>query len=193
MNIRIASAIFVLLTLSVAVGLSALPGNTHYPAPENAVYVRTPDSAAPADGPCALILGLLISGAATIGLAFFAPQTPKGSRSSGTLSAVVMATTDFASTWVTRRIRPKRDRAYTAYPEPYSPGTGPVRPEYPERRTGLFVERARRGLAHLHQELEVVLGLLQTVDQQIDRLVRVQAGQYAAQLVQYRRLVGAEQ
>jgi len=57
----------------------------------------------------------------------------------------------------------------------------------------LLVQRARRGLADLHQELEVVLGLLQTVDQQIDRLVRVQAGQYAAQLVQHRRLVGAEQ
>ncbi len=40
----------------------------------------------------------------------------------------------------------------------------------------LLVERARRGLADLHQELEVVLGLLQAVDQQIDRLVRIQAG-----------------
>ncbi len=57
----------------------------------------------------------------------------------------------------------------------------------------LLVERTRSGLADLHQELEVVLGLLQAVDQQVDRLVRVQAGQYAAQLVQHRRLVGAEQ
>ncbi len=57
----------------------------------------------------------------------------------------------------------------------------------------LLVQRARRGLADLHQELEVVLGLLQTVDQQIDRLVRVQARQHAAQLVQHRRLVWAQQ
>ncbi len=57
----------------------------------------------------------------------------------------------------------------------------------------LLVQSARRGLADLHQELQVVLGLLQTVDQQIDRLVRVQAGQYAAQLVQHRGLVGVEQ
>ncbi len=175
MNIRIAAAIFVLLILSVAVGLSALPDNVHYPTPENAVHIQTARSAAPEPdiGHCALILGLLISGAATVGLAFFAPRTPKGSRTSGTLSAVVMATTD----------------------ELQLHGTRPVRPECPERRTSpmLFVERARRGLAHLHQELEVVLGLLQSVDQQIDRLVRVQAGQYAAQLVQYRRLVGVEQ
>ncbi len=173
MNIRIAAAIFVLLTLSVAVGLSALPDNAHSPTPENAVYIQTARSAAPEPdiGHCALILALLIGGAAAVGRTFFAPRTPKGSRTSGTLSAVVMATTDEL------------------------PGTRPVRPAYPERRTSpmLFVERARRGLAHLHQELEVVLGLLQSVDQQIDRLVRVQTGQYAAQLVQYRRLVGVEQ
>ncbi len=156
MNIRIAAAIFVLLTLSVAIGVSALPETSNYTAPKNAVYVHTSESAAhdPDVGPCALILAFLIGGAAMVGLAFFAPQTPKGSRLSGTLSAVAIS---------------------------------------PRRRTGLFVERARRGLAHLHQELEVVLRLLQAVDQQIDRLVRVQAGQYAAQLVQYRRLVGAEQ
>lgn len=156
MNIRIAAAIFVLLTLSVAIGVSALPDLPNYPAPKNAVYVQTSESAAPDPdgGPCGLILAVLIGGAATVGLVFFAPQTPKGSRISGTLSAVVTATT-----W----------------------------------RDCSLVERARRGLAHLHQELEVVLGLLQTVDQQIDRLVRVEAGQHAAQLVQYRRLVGAEQ
>ncbi|TQM28475.1 hypothetical protein FB390_0042 [Nocardia bhagyanarayanae] len=57
----------------------------------------------------------------------------------------------------------------------------------------LLVERARRGLADLHQELEVVLGLLQAVDQQVDRLVRVQAGKHAAQLVQHRRFVWAQQ
>ncbi len=193
MNIRIASAILVLLTLAVAVGLSALPEDAHYPAPANAVYIQTsePDHA-PDPEPCALILGVLICGAATIGLAFFTPRTPRGSRTSGTLSAVDLTTTDFASTWGTRRARPELE-ALTAAPERYSRGSKPVRPEYPERRTTLFVERARRGLAHLHQELEVVLGLLQTVDQQVDRLVRVQAGQYAAQFVQYRRLVGAEQ
>jgi hypothetical protein len=58
----------------------------------------------------------------------------------------------------------------------------------------LLVDRAtRRVLRNLHQELEVVLGLLQTVDQQIDRLMRIQAGQYAAQLVQHGRLVRAQQ
>ena len=56
-----------------------------------------------------------------------------------------------------------------------------------------LVECARCGLTDLHQELEVVLRLLQTVDQQIDRLVRIQAGQYAPQLAQHRRLVGVEQ
>lgn len=156
MNVRIAAAIFVLLILSVAVGVSALAATPNYPAPKNAVYVHTSESAAPDPDArsCALIIALLIGGAATVGFVFFAPQTPKGSRSGGTLSAVVTA-----PTW----------RRYS------------------------LVERARRGLAHLHQELDIVLGLLQTVDQQIDRLVRVQAGQYAAQLVQHPRLVGAEQ
>ncbi len=151
MNIRIASAILVLLTLAVAVGLFALPAGTPYPAPENAVYIGASGSAAPNSGvgTCALVMSFLICGAATIGVAFFGPGAPKGSRISGTLSA--------------------------------------------EQLVSSLVERAGCGLAHLHQELEVVLGLLQTVDQQIDRLVRVQAGQYAAQLVQHRRLVGAEQ
>ncbi len=98
MNIRIASAIFVLLALSVAVGLSALPENKHYPAPANAVYIQTPDSTAPADGPCALILGLLISGAATIGLAFFAPQTPRGDPRRGAPRARLGTTTGLANT-----------------------------------------------------------------------------------------------
>lgn len=153
MAIRIASAIFVLLILTAAIGWYALPETPNYPAPANAVYIRTA-TPSPADATCALILGFLISGAAAIGLAFFAPRTARGSRTGGTLSAVAITTTRFYQ---------------------------------------LLVERARRGLAHLHEELEVVLGLLQTVDQQIDRLVRVQAGQYAAQLVQYPRLVGAEQ
>ncbi len=153
MTIRIASAIFVLLILTAAVGWCALPETTNYPAPAHAVYVPTA-APGPADVTCALILGFLISGAAAIGLAFFAPQTPRGSRTSGTLSAVAIAAARFCE---------------------------------------LLVECARRGLAHLHEELEVVLGLLQTVDQQIDRLVGVQAGQYAAQLVQHPRLVGAEQ
>lgn len=60
-------------------------------------------------------------------------------------------------------------------------------------RVSSLVERARRGLAHLHEELQVVPGLLQAVDQQIDRLVRVQPGEHAAQLVQHRGLVGAQQ
>ncbi len=153
MAIRIASAIFVLLILTAAVGWCALPETMNYSAPANAVYVRSSTSG-PADATCALILGFLIIGSAAIGLAFFAPRTSKGPRCSGTLSTVASAAT----------------RYYL-----------------------LLVERARRGLAHLHEELEVVLRLLQTVDQQIDRLVRVQAGQYAAQLVQHARLVGAEQ
>lgn len=78
---------------------------------------------------------------------------------------------------------------------------GPRTPKGPRMRgalsaqqlVNLFVERARRGLADRHQELEVVLRFLQAIDQQIDRLVRIQAGQYTAQLVQHRRLVGAEQ
>lgn len=159
-KIRIASAIFVLLILTVAIGWCALPETTNYPAPANAVYVRTA-TPGPGDATCALIFGFLISGAAAIGLAFFAPQTPKGSRWCGTLSAVAMVATDFAE---------RLDSLYE-----------------------LLVDAAGGGLAHLHEEFEVVLGLLQTVEQQIDRLVRVQAGQYAAQFVQYRRLVGVEQ
>lgn len=66
-------------------------------------------------------------------------------------------------------------------------------PSVARKLVPLLVQRARRGLADLHQELEVVLGLLQAVDQQVDRLVRVQAGKHAAQLVQHRRLVWAQQ
>lgn len=61
------------------------------------------------------------------------------------------------------------------------------------RALPLLVEGARRGLAYRHQELQVVLALLQTVDQQIDRLMRIEAGQYATQLVQHRRFVGTQQ
>lgn len=151
MNIRVASAIFGLLILAVAVGWCALPDTATTTAPGTAVYVQSsataPEGSAVASS--AIILGFLISGAAGIGLLFFSPQTPRGPRLHGALSAVRLA--------------------------------------------DLLVQSARRGLAHLHQELEVVLGLLQTVDQQIDRLVRVQAGQYAAQLVQYRGLVRVEQ
>ncbi|MCP2289028.1 hypothetical protein APR08_001945 [Nocardia amikacinitolerans] len=78
---------------------------------------------------------------------------------------------------------------------PYAP-KGPRDREAPSvarQFVPLFVQRARRGLADLHQELEVVLGLLQAIDQQVDRLVRVQAGKHAAQLVQHRRLVWAQQ
>lgn len=195
MNIRIASVIFGLLILAVAASWCALPEPSGSAAPANAVHVETSDTttADSSIAACAVIFGFLISGAAAIGIMFFGPCTPKGSRTSGTLSAVVTATTDFTSTWITRRACPERHRPHTAGPERDLRGTEPVRPEYPERPLGLFVERARRGLADRHQELEVVLGLLQTVDQQIDRLVRVQAGQYATQLVQHRRLVRAEQ
>lgn len=66
-------------------------------------------------------------------------------------------------------------------------------PSVVRRIVPLLVQRARRGLADLHQELEVVLGLLQSVDQKVDRLVRVETRQHAAQLVQHRRLVWAQQ
>ncbi len=56
-----------------------------------------------------------------------------------------------------------------------------------------LVQRTRCGLADLHQELQIVLRLLQAVDQQVDRLMRIQARQHATQLVQHRRLVRAEQ
>lgn len=68
-----------------------------------------------------------------------------------------------------------------------------VAPSTAKRSVLLFVQRTRRGLADLHQELEVVLGLLQAVDQQVDRLVRIQPGQHTTQLVQHRGLVGAQQ
>ncbi|SUB55156.1 Uncharacterised protein [Nocardia brasiliensis] len=150
MNIRVASAIFGLLLLAVAVGWCALP-DIPTTTPQAAVHVETTNTAPEGSAVpgSTIILGFMISGAAMIGLMFFSPQTPKGPRGGEALSAVQLRNS--------------------------------------------FVECARRGLADLHQELEVVLGLLQTVDQQIDRLVRVQAGQYAAQLVQHRRLVGAEQ
>ncbi len=151
MNIRVASAIFGLLLLAVAVGWCALPDIPTTAAPATTVYVETLHTApeGSAVSTSAIIIGGLVSGAAMIGLIFFSPSMPKGPRGGEALSAVQLRNS--------------------------------------------FVECARRGLADLHQELEVVLGLLQTVDQQIDRLVRVQAGQYAAQLVQHRRLVGAEQ
>ncbi len=42
----------------------------------------------------------------------------------------------------------------------------------------LFVQRARRGLGHLHQEFQIVLALLEPVDQQVYRLMRIQPGQH---------------
>ncbi len=61
-----------------------------------------------------------------------------------------------------------------------------------EFRRRLFVQRARRGLGHLHQELQVVLALLEPIEQQIDRLMRIQPGQHPTQFVQYSGLVRAQ-
>lgn len=219
MNIRVASAIFGLLLLAVAVGWCALPDIPTTAAPTTTVYVETLHTApeGSAVSTSAVIIGGLVSGAAMIGLMFFSPATPRGPRWQGALSANAVGSTDFVSTWVTHRVHPARDRHPTVgrrrrhrgarvWPEDaerrdwlmfFSPQT-PKGPRGSEALSAVqlrnsFVECARRGLADLHQELEVVLGLLQPIDQQIDRLVRVQAGQYAAQLVQHRRLVGAEQ
>ena len=152
MSSRIASAIFGLLTLAVAVGWFAVPETSPtYPAADTVGYYQV-DAAAPdaAADPATILLTFMIAGAALIGLFFFRPNTPKGPRLRETLSAAL----EFV----------------------------------------LLVDRAtRRCLADRHQELQVVLRLLQTVDQQIDRLMRIQAGQYAAQLVQHGRLVRAQQ
>jgi hypothetical protein len=201
-NSRVALAVFVSLILAVAVGWFAAPDRADtyaYAKPTAAQYDSANTAASIGSGAAttAIILAFMIAGAAGIGLAFFSPRPPKGRSpaSPGLLPDVVCVETTIAdrrqavdvSSGRTRRVTHVRTRSVVTYAQ---------------KVRGLhlcgvpvhsFVERARRSLAYLHQELEVVLGLLQTVDQQIDRLVRVQAGQYAAQLVQHRGLVGVEQ
>ncbi len=193
MNSRIALAVFVSLILAVAVGWFAVPDSPEttytYAKPTAAQYDTAASTGSPA-ATTAIILAFMIAGAAGIGLTFFSPRTPKG-RSPAAPSLVPD---------VVYVESPVADRRQVAG---FSSGRTPksvmacAQNVRGLRLSGApvhsLVERTRCGLADLHQELEVVLGLLQTVDQQIDRLVRVQAGQYAAQLVQHRRLVGAEQ
>lgn len=197
MNSRIALAIFALLILTVAVGWLAAPDAPHtstavYTEPTTTAFepVNTA-TASDSTATTAMIIGCMIIGAAAIGLVFFGPCSTQGPRVHGA-PEIAGTTTDFASTWVTPGVRPEVAEYSTAGPPCDSRGTY-LCAEVAGRRTGSFVECAWRGLAHLHQELEVVLALLQSVDQQIDRLMRVQAGQYAAQLVQHRGLVWAEQ
>ncbi|WP_280453892.1 hypothetical protein, partial [Nocardia brasiliensis] len=77
MNIRVASAIFGLLLLAVAVGWCALPDIPTTAAPTTTVYVETLHTApeGSAVSTSAIIIGGLVSGAAMIGLIFFSPST----------------------------------------------------------------------------------------------------------------------
>lgn len=148
MTSRIALAVFVALVLAIAVGWMLTPNIPSAPAGAELTVYRTPAGADPDPiAPTAAIIAVMIVGAATIGIIFFRPETPKGPREREALSVAIR----------------------------------------------LFVECARRGLADLHQEFQVVLGLLQSVDQQIDRLMRIQPGKNTAQFVQHRGLVGVEQ
>jgi len=211
MNSRVALAVFVSLILTVAVGWLSAPDrpDTYTYAKPTAAQFDPADTAASTGSPAtttAIVLAFMIAGAAAIGLAFFSPRgDPRPHMRAA--AEIAEATTDFVSTRKTRRARPdayshptggpERDVVAPTYRPKFRGGAGAWANEWGHRLNGApissFVERTRCGLADLHQELEVVLGLLQTVDQQIDRLVRVQAGQYAAQFVQHRGLVGAEQ
>lgn len=153
-------------TILVGLALTVAAGWCTRPAhPGSYAYYPATSGGSSGAGSITALLAFMIAGAALIGVVFFAPQLPKGPHTRNQLSP----------RYATRGLRIRRTPAFAL------------------SMVLLLVERARRGLADLHQELEVVLGLLQTVDQQIDRLVRVQAGKYAAQLVQHRCFVGAEQ
>lgn len=199
MNSRIALAVFVSLILTVAVGWLAVPDSpetTYTYAKPTAAQYDTAASTGSSAATTAIILAFMIAGAAGIGLAFFSPRTPKGRSpaSPRLLPGVVYVENSVADRRQAAASSSGRTRRVTHVRKSVVACAQKVRGL---RLSGApvhsLVERTRCGLADLHQELEVVLGLLQTVDQQIDRLVRVQAGQYAAQLVQHRRLVGAEQ
>lgn len=196
MNNRVAFAVLVALVVAVAAGWFAAPGGTDSPSSAGSglpsasgfpAEIQTPahpvdqqrqhapasDTALTAasrrtsfDG-AALILAFLIAGAAAIGVVFFSPAAIRGPRSS--------------------RAAPETARGL------HRSGALEAVLTAARRFGASLVERARRGLGDLHQELQVVLALLQTVDQQVDRLMRVQAGQYAPQLVQHRGLVWAQQ
>lgn len=201
MNSRVALAVFVSLILAVAVGWFTTPDRPDtyaYTKPTAAQY-DSANNAVSAASPAttAIILAFMIVGAAGIGLAFFSPPTPKGHSPAAPhlLPNVMRVKTTIAGrrqavdsgSGRTRRVTHVRTKSVVTYAQKVRGLRLSGAPVHS------LVERTRRGLADLHQELEVVLGLLQAVDQQVDRLVRVQAGQYAAQFVQHRRLVGAEQ
>jgi len=107
--------------------------------------------------PTAVILAVMIVGAAGIGRIFFTPAVPResirGPRITGALDMIFGAL---------------------------------------ETQSKLFVERTWRGLGDLHQELEVVLALLQAIHEHVDGLLRIQPGQHTTQLVQDRSLVGTQ-
>lgn len=195
MNNRVAFAVLVALVVAVAAGWFAAPGGTDSPSSAGpdlpvsgfATEIQTPaypvdkqrqhapasDTALTAasrrtslDG-AALILAFLIAGAAAIGVVFFSPAPVRGTRSS--------------------RAAPETARG------PHRSGALEAVLTATQRFGASFVERARCGLGDLHEELQVVLALLQTIDEQVDRLMRIQTGQYAPQLVQHRGLVRAQQ
>ncbi len=196
MNNRVAFAVLVALVVAVAAGWLAAPGGTDsassaspdlpsasrsateipapaYPVDQQRQHVSASDTALTAasrrttfDG-AALILAFLIAGAAAIGVVFFSPAPIRGPRSS--------------------RAAPETARGL------HRSGALEAVLTAVRRYGASLVERARCGLGDLHEELQVVLALLQTVDEQVDRLMRVQAGQYAPQLVQHRGLVWAQQ
>lgn len=158
-----AGAVLAALALTAGIGWWLAPGEQ--PDPSAAPQPGTPEleytaHTVPTGGitsATAMILAMLIIGAAVIGLLFFGPKTQRRPRRS---EAAV-------------RSRPKACR---------------------NAISGLlFLQLARGGLGDRHQELEVVLGLLQPVDQQIDGLMRIQSGQHPAQLVQDRGLVRVHQ
>lgn len=202
MNSRVALAVFVSLIFTAAVGWFTAPdrSDTYVYAKPTAAQFDPANTAVSTGSPAAttaIILAFMIAGAAGIGLAFFSPRTPKGRSpaSPRLLPDVGCVETPVAdrrqpansSSGRTRRVTHVRTKPVVAYAQKVRGLRSSGVPVHS------LVQRTRRGLADLHQELEVVLGLLQAVDQQIDRLVRVQAGQYAAQLVQHRGLVGAQQ
>src|SRR3954454_11187333 len=61
------------------------------------------------------------------------------------------------------------------------------------RRVLSVVARAQGGLLDLHQELDVVAGLLDLVDQQLDRLLRLEGREHPAQLDDDRQLIGSQE
>ncbi len=198
MNNRVALAVLVALIVAVVAGWFAAPGGMDsppsaspdrtaesgfvteienppaYPVDPQRQHASATDTALTATarhtsfGGAALIFAFLITGAAVIGIAFFSPAPVRPSR--------------HARTTATETARgPHRSGALETVLTA-------------ARRIGAsLVERTGRGLGDLHEELQVVLALLQTIDEQVDRLMRVQTGQYATQFVQHRGLVGAQQ